>query len=163
VDDKVLARVALDRQVRDGFTKRLGSTEKQDDRNYTALRGSLTLRPWDGIENYVVYDYRYTSTNGSSYFLKNVKPSGTGAFAALIFGLPTLQAEIAQQEALGRFTNIGLTLPDQFYRARDTILVDTLTAEIGDQFTFKNIASRSVSSNVSNYDEDGSLLSLLDL
>ena len=53
---------------RDGFTKNVtpGHEQELDDRNYLGLRGSMLWTPSDRFENFLMFDYMQSKTNGSS-------------------------------------------------------------------------------------------------
>ena len=51
---------------RDGFTKNIVTGQELDDRNYLGLRGSMLWTPSDRFENFLMFDYMQSKTNGSS-------------------------------------------------------------------------------------------------
>lgn len=69
IPDKAMARVAVQREKRNGFTRIQSNDLDVDDVNYTAYRIGLTLKPFEGFENYTVYDTRSSNTHGPSRFL----------------------------------------------------------------------------------------------
>jgi iron complex outermembrane receptor protein len=75
VADKVLLRVAGNVQKRDGYTKVLNTGAYLDDRDQSAWRVGLTLRPTDDVENYLVYDGYWQHQNGSSAILDAIDPN----------------------------------------------------------------------------------------
>jgi iron complex outermembrane receptor protein len=66
VDDKLLVRIAGQRQERDGYTRDYYTGKDYDNRDNYAWRVGVTFRPTDDFENYFIYDGYYQDTNGSS-------------------------------------------------------------------------------------------------
>ncbi|HLZ07103.1 MAG TPA: TonB-dependent receptor, partial [Chloroflexota bacterium] len=98
--DKLLVRVAGQMQKRDGYTKDVQNGQYLDDRDYYAWRVSVTLRPTDDLENYLVYDGYWQDSNGGSNVLTDANPNFILARLNNKFQplAPTLtQAQIAQQ------------------------------------------------------------------
>ena len=83
ISDKLLVRLAVAGQQRDGYTLNLFSGKDQDNKNYQSWRASVTLRPTDDLENYFVYDGYWQDTNGSAVFTRYFNPN---------FALTTLKA-----------------------------------------------------------------------
>ncbi len=75
VEDKLMARFAGAQATRDGFTKDILNGKDLDNRDYWAGRFSLTFRPSDDFENYIVADSLYNHTNGSSEVIAAFDPS----------------------------------------------------------------------------------------
>jgi iron complex outermembrane receptor protein len=74
VDDKLLVRVAGQRQERDGYTKDYFTGKDYDNRDSYSWRVTVTARPTDDIENIFIYDGYYQDTNGSSTIARYVNP-----------------------------------------------------------------------------------------
>src|ERR1700761_7295540 len=72
VDDKLMVRIAGQRQERDGYTKDYYTGKDLDNRDYYSWRVSVTARPWDDFENDFIYDGYYQDSNGSSTILRYV-------------------------------------------------------------------------------------------
>ncbi len=108
ITDKLLVRIAVAGQQRDGYTKDLYSGKDLDNKNYQSWRVGVTFRPTDDIENYFTYDGYWQDTNGSAvevnYFnpkfaLTNLKtvfsssPAGLAGLAA--FGISNTPVTLA--------------------------------------------------------------------
>jgi iron complex outermembrane receptor protein len=74
VQDKLMVRIAGQRQERDGYTQNISNGKDLDNVDYWAWRVGVTFRPTDDIENYFLYDGYYQHNNGSSEILKYVNP-----------------------------------------------------------------------------------------
>ena len=89
IQDKLLVRLAVAGQQRDGYTLDLASGKDLDNKNYQSWRVGVTLRPTDDIENYFVYDGYWQDTNGSSEFVRYFNPKfSLTTLAALGFPAP---------------------------------------------------------------------------
>jgi iron complex outermembrane receptor protein len=85
VDDKLLVRVAGQRQERDGYTKDYYTGKDYDNRDNYSWRVTVTARPTDDIENIFIYDGYYQDTNGSSTIARYVNPK---AQLGSVVGIP---------------------------------------------------------------------------
>jgi iron complex outermembrane receptor protein len=74
VDDKLLVRIAGQRQERDGYTKDYYTGKDLDNRDYYSWRVSVTARPTDDFQDDFIYDGYYQDSNGSSTILRYVNP-----------------------------------------------------------------------------------------
>jgi iron complex outermembrane receptor protein len=156
IDDKVLVRVAGQFLDRDGFTIDRGPLypgKDYDNRDYWALRLSVLVRPFEGIENYTIASALHSDENGDGFVLTAVNPSG--AFASLL--LPIL----AQQQAAGvRSTALSAPEIDRRYNYG---VINTTRWSVSDQWEFKNIFSYQVQKWRNSEDVDGTTLVLDDL
>ena len=75
VSDTLAVRVAGKRSKRDGFTKNITTGQMQDDRDYWGGRFSVEFTPSDTINNFLMFDYYKSNTNGSSQQLVAVNPN----------------------------------------------------------------------------------------
>ena len=78
VQDKVLLRLAFETARRDGFTTNVYNGQKLDDVAYEGYRGSLTLRPVEGVENTTVVSYQHTHDNGTGVIFAGFNPNASG-------------------------------------------------------------------------------------
>ena len=75
VDSKVLGRLSIESNKRDGFTKNIANGKDLDDKDFTALRGQLEFRLSDSLQaNVTAFSYRDDSTGVP---LVNVGPNPT--------------------------------------------------------------------------------------
>ena len=100
VDDKLMVRIAGQRQERDGYTHDVLNDRDLDNRDNYSWRVSVTARPTDDFENDFVYDGYYQDSNGSSTILSYVNPkfplSGLSAsFSPVPIKLPNGQTNPA--------------------------------------------------------------------
>jgi iron complex outermembrane receptor protein len=104
-DQKILVRGAFDVASRDGFTKdtvitgaSVPFTVDQDNLDYQSYRLGVTVRPFAHFENYTVFDYLHSRTDGTSDELTGIASQGQlDQFADAQF-IPTL---IAQYQMAG--------------------------------------------------------------
>ena len=147
-----------------------------DDRHYWVGRIGILFRPADGIENYLVANYSKSHNNGTGQILDAVAtdhPTLTnlvansygnsfapGSPAAFTSANSTIaQAVVARQKALGaRRTSLN---QDQFYRLETYSIVDTLSIQLSDSLTFRNIFGYQRMEQDYSWDLDGSYLPIL--
>jgi iron complex outermembrane receptor protein len=150
VDDKVLLRVTVARNERDGYTKDLSSKQDYSNLDYWYGRGSITLRPTDEFENYTVVDYYFSQDNGPGVILSAVNPRIAGAI------LPAINKDLALQKTLGIRQVVGEDpglLPVD--RSQDWRVIDIAKWDITENFSIKNIASYSKAQELQRIDLDG--------
>jgi iron complex outermembrane receptor protein len=103
VDDKLLVRIAGQRQERDGYTKDESTGKDLDNKDYYSWRVSVTARPTDDFEDDFIYDGYYQDSNGSSTILRYVNPK-----YALAPDVSKLSPALAPLAGIG--LNVPLTL-----------------------------------------------------
>jgi iron complex outermembrane receptor protein len=166
IDDKLMVRLAGDKEVRDGYTYNIGTHQDQDNRDYWSGRIGVTWRPADDFENYLVYDSLYSHTNGTGLILQTVNPNVTGTLPngqpfyqgsfARTFGLPVVEAALAAAQALGpRTVDTDISGLDKTYSWGIT---DIARWDITDNVTFKNIFGYREIKNLLRSDFDGTPL-----
>jgi iron complex outermembrane receptor protein len=160
VSDKLLVRAAFETTHRDGYVTDIGSGESLGDQNYTVTRISAILRPVDGLQNYTMLHYysSYDNPVPSGVPIRWVNPNG---LAALVFGLPTLQNILAEQNALGNYAVAGLSVQPHEW-AKQLNVVNTTTYDLSSSLTIKNTFSYQRNTGRSLSDTDGTVLPLLD-
>jgi iron complex outermembrane recepter protein len=139
IDDKLLARIAFNGQVRDGFTHvesmpGYPNGLDLDNRDFKAVRGTVTFKPIEAVQNDTIVTYQTYSSHGSADFLSNVDPTGT---AASIY--PTLLALLAEQQALGARTHIPIDTNLNGTGGSLLAIQNITKVDFTDQLTFKNI------------------------
>jgi iron complex outermembrane receptor protein len=176
IADKLMVRVAGERDERDGFTKVLSTPGLAlDNRDSWYGRVGITFRPTDNIENYIVADNNYVHTNGTSEILAllNTGPASSNS-ANFTFNKPPFQnaaAILAEQQRLGARTIIGFDptfmaggkpisqgFNGPLEKAQNTDVVDILRWDINDDFTVRNILGYIDSKQLLRNDFDGSPL-----
>ena len=95
VDDKLLLRVAGYFQRRNGFQFNLYNNERVGDVKRENVRGSLTIRPSDTIENTLVVSYSHTGGGSTMGVIRDVNPNPATSFVpAALFYSPALDSVI---------------------------------------------------------------------
>jgi len=182
--DTLAFRFAGKLAKRDGFTTvdyyAPGATtpekQKLDDRNYLGLRGSMLWTPSDRFENFLMFDYMKSNTNGSSQQIAGINtnarlgttPGGVpiylgGTSSATRYALfpdPALPNQVANQIKGGpRTAQSGV---DGVARSRGWGITNISTLGISDNLTLKNIFGYRRFKQMSRYDMDGTAYPLLD-
>jgi iron complex outermembrane receptor protein len=102
VEDKLLVRIAGQRQERDGYTHDDLNNKDLDNRDNYSWRVSVTARPTDDFEDDFIYDGYYQDSNGSSTILRYVNTGYVLAANPFGIGLPlTLGKGPSYQGLLG--------------------------------------------------------------
>ncbi len=99
VDDKVLLRVSGYFQRRNGFQFNLFDNKRVGDVKRENIRGSLTLKPSDAIENTLVVSYAHTGGGSTTGVLRDAQPvadnlAGKAFVPSSLFYGPSLDAAI---------------------------------------------------------------------
>lgn len=157
-DGKVLLRVAGEIGRRDGYTKDVGPNFKgrdYDNLDYDSIRVGLTLRPFEGFENYTVLRYYESDNNGPGTVLTALNPAYE-AFIGTVF--PQVSDIVPDQEARGpRKVSYDL---DEFSKTEYWQAINHTTYELSESLLLKNIISYSEFRNRYAYDYDASPLPL---
>jgi iron complex outermembrane receptor protein len=174
MNDTLLVRVAGDMAERNGFTRDISTGGDLDNVDYQAFRVGVTWHPFEGFENYVLFDYLNNRNNGTGAELTAIAPEAALVGIAEKFGLPpataaglvgafypTLQFALANQQALGpRKTTSSIPL---FYRRRSWGVTDIATYDINAHLHLKNIFGYRSDKEQPAFDYDGSFLPILDI
>ena len=155
INEKLLTRVAFNGIERDGLTKSLGTADHPggndlDNRRVFSARGTVTFQPTDTVKNELFYTYVRNHDHGSSLLLSYLDPAG---LALAIF--PELADVLAQQQALGIRKQVA-TDGAADYQSTYKSVIDIFSYQPSDSLTFRNIASHSDFSSLSQGDFDGS-------
>jgi iron complex outermembrane receptor protein len=159
VEDKLLVRVGAKHDQRDGFTTVAEGKFKgldMDNRDSWYGRASVTFRPTDDLENYIVADETYVHTNGTALILDqlNYDPNFAGStihydLNLLKFGAaqtPTyylnLQKSLGVREIVGFYDKTPGTydFPGPIEKAQNFDIIDILRYDLTDDISVKNIA-----------------------
>ena len=88
--DKIILRLVADRTTRNGFTRNLFDGSELDDVDTNTFRGSLTIRPIDGLQSRFLFQHVHSSEAGSGLQLEYADPRSPFSTAGPIFtGIPT--------------------------------------------------------------------------
>jgi len=166
VEDKILARGALEIGRRDGFTKNIYNGQDLDNVDYESYRFGLTLKPTETLTNTTIVAYQHTHDNGTAVILAGLNDpviaGEIGGFAlfgggyginargdVVAAGTPgsvpfnaanyvaAQNAQLAEQQALGP-RRVDHTDPS-FDRRNNLYVVNTTTAQLSDNIQLKNI------------------------
>lgn len=162
VPDKVLLRIAGEVGRRDGYTKDVGpffAGKDYDNLAYESFRLGLTLRPFDGVENYTMLRYYNSHTNGGGTVISAFNPAA-GVDAGPPFGFlpvlafyPNMATVVATQAARGpRRVSYDL---DQFSETPYWQVINQTTVDLGANLKLRNIVSYSKLKTKYGYDYDG--------
>jgi iron complex outermembrane receptor protein len=160
MDDKLLVRIGAQKFHSDGWVKDVGTGVDYMDQNYWIGRASVVFRPTDTIENYFLINYYKFHGHGNVQQVTpgTYDPLGT---AALVFGASLDNAALAQQ-ALGLYRiRSDLALNGGSLDLQETYnIVDTLSVDITDDVTLKNIFGYQLNKSFQRVDFDGLPLAL---
>ena len=158
VEDKVLVRLMVDRNERDGYTRDISSGKDYSNLDYWYARASVTLRPVDDFENYLVADYYWSQDNGPGVVLSHVNPFIAG------FLVPQINRYLAEQQALGVREVVGVPPGlNPIDRVEDWRIIDVARWDVNDSLTIKNIASYSVAQELQRISLDGTPADAIDI
>jgi iron complex outermembrane recepter protein len=162
IDSVLLTRIAINGQVRDGFTFVQGEPSHPtgidaDDRDYWSGRGTVTFRPSDSFQNDTIVSYSNYESHGSPRFLIDLDPKGL--FAILFPSVTTL---FAQQQALGDRTHIPVDT-DYASSGSNLSLNNISRLNISDGLTFRNIFGYDFARSVLAVDSDSTALPIIGL
>ncbi|HVW67720.1 MAG TPA: TonB-dependent receptor plug domain-containing protein, partial [Steroidobacteraceae bacterium] len=161
VSDTLLARIAVNGQVRDGFTHILTDPSHpggvdEDNRDYWSTRGTVTFHPNEAFQNDTIVTFQTYTSHGSPFILTAVNPTGT---VATLF--PTLPALLQQQQALGPRTSVGTYSVNQ--SSGNLLAVNNISrVELGGDLTFRNILGYNEGKQTVAVDADGTPLPILE-
>lgn len=140
-DNVLLTRLAFNEQIRDGFTHLISMPGYPngidlDNRDTKSVRGTVTFRPVESVQNDTIVTYQTYSSHGSADFLTSVDTSSAGTANSTY---PTLLALLAEQQALGARTHIPIDT-DLNGTGGSLLAVQNITkADLNDELTFRNI------------------------
>lgn len=160
LNDVLLARVAFNGQLRDGFTHVLAEPGHPngvdaDNRDYWSVRGTITFRPTHWFQNDTIVTYQKFDSNGSPYIVTNLDPSGL-----LPTLYPSLISSFAQQQTLGIRTVFPIDTRDE--SSGNLLMINNVTSvELNDSLTFRNVFGYDQATSVFALDQDGTALPAL--
>jgi len=152
--DTFKVRLGVDRMKRDGYLRnRSGigpSTFNNSD--YWSFRGSVVADLTPNLENYLIFDYIKSDTNGSipKVAITNTQtiggnpcvPGATASGAGLLFSSLVCSQQIARANANNYgYYDVENNNPDAQLRQKQWQVINTTTWSASDAITIKNIAS----------------------
>jgi iron complex outermembrane receptor protein len=146
--DTFSVRLGVDRYKRDGYVKSLSGIGPKDfnDIDYIAARLSVLAELTPALENYTIFTYSKSDTNGPlpKTALCNRTGAGTGKDGNISSALTAIR--LANCAALDRQAGYGYheaenSNPDPFVKNRTWQAINTTTWQASDTLTIKNIVS----------------------
>ncbi|MCJ2178815.1 TonB-dependent receptor [Novosphingobium album (ex Hu et al. 2023)] len=139
--DTFKVRLAVDRNKRDGYMKNHSGTgpDAYNDVDYTYVRLGIVADLTPDLENYTLFHYSDSDTNGYASHYEDCNPAapGLGAFTTL-----ACSAQIARQTARGDGQlDVDVGFADPRIHLRTWQVINTTTWQASDTLTIKNIAS----------------------
>ncbi|CAN5258892.1 TonB-dependent receptor [soil metagenome] len=155
VGDKLMFRVAGQVLRRDGYTDNVTTGDKMDDEHREAWRASVTVRPFEGFENTLLYQDVNVDEAGSGLSLAVITPtySNTPIYAQL-------QSALVAQNARGP-RSIATNYEPDFIKLDSQGWINTTNWLINEHLTLKNIYSQRRFTAGQSYDLDGSPVTVL--
>ncbi|MCB2072220.1 MAG: TonB-dependent receptor [Novosphingobium sp.] len=153
--DTFKVRVAVDRNKRDGYMRNLSDVgpKAYNDRNYLAARLSILAELTPDLENYTIFHYSDSDTNGyaarivgcSTAFAPNAGTSGIVASACA--------DQVARQNARGdSLYDVESSNRNPFLKIKQWQVINTTTWQASDTLTVKNIMSYGEFEERANFD-----------
>ncbi|MBU6393011.1 MAG: TonB-dependent receptor [Sphingomonadales bacterium] len=164
VSDKVLLRVAGSFHDRDGFTRDVVWNKNRDNEHYFAGRVGLTLRPFEGVENYTMGYYSKSDNNGAGlvnrgFNIDALKGLGFCSDATPgPIGVPCDVYRAVTARAIGLGPRATAFSTDVFSKVLSWGVSNTTNVELGDTLTLRNIISYQKLKVRYRYDGDASVL-----
>ena len=167
IDDKLLVRAVGAYQDRDGFTRDVIWNKDRDDKHWYSGRLGITFRPNDRIENYLMVYGAYSNSNGAGQIHRGFNIAALSGFGLCSdapfsgdFSCDVYRAATAQAKKLGpRKTAHGI---DDFQKTETWGIHDTLSYEISDELTLRNIVSYQRFKTTYRQDSDATVLQQYD-
>ena len=143
ISDTVRLRIAADDHSREGYLRNKSGIGPKDynDINYTAVRASLVIDVTPDIENYTIFSYSHSNTNGSTHKAIACAPN-------LGFGAVLACPQIEDQKQSGGFFDLKTNMTDPISKLEQWQVINTTTWVASEQLTIKNIASYAEFRNV---------------
>ena len=140
ISSNVRLRVDVDHEVRDGYEKNDSGTgpSRFGDIDYLAFRGSLVWDVTPDIENYTIFSYNTSDTNGDIQKLVGCNPSTSFTNILGILACDQLRQEKAKGAGFYTVQN-GLPNPETLLHQWQ--IINTTTWLASDNLTIKNIGS----------------------
>lgn len=161
IDDKLMIRAVGAFQDRRGFTKDIVWNKWRDDTHWYSGRLGITLKPFEGVENYLMLYGSKSSNNGTGHIhegfniarMQSLGLCFEAPVPGLNFSCGVYQAQSDIAEDIGpRRTRLNA---DVYSRIKLWGAINTTTIELNDAVTLKNIFSyqRQIVDNA--FDQDG--------
>lgn len=149
------------------------SGKDYDNKNWRHARVSVLWHPTEAIENNLIVLHARSRDNGTGIVFDgagqgpnianltgNIAYDFPNLFSPLTMFDPTVTQSILERQKLLGKRKIALDT-DQFFRVKHDGIIDTLSVDIRDNLTFRNIVSHQRMKIDYNWDLDGSILPML--
>lgn len=180
ISDTLLLRLGGKYFDREGFTKDVVNGTDYDDKHYWTVRAGLTWLPTDGVENYLFTYYTENHDNGVGTVIKQANPDSLNRLIMSNLGLqplplvpPQLQpgcliwdAALArelsgcgelfaaeQRQRDNRHVALSAAPADNLWTGG---VINTLSVDLSEELTLRNITSFSTLEHQYRWDTDGS-------
>ncbi len=149
ISDTARVRIGVDHQDRHGYLKNAGrfgdgsfAGRGLGDANYWAARASLVLDLHPDLENYTIFSYNQSQSNGiipkiTAAFAPAGNPTCNPVASLANFGCESI-AQMAREAPFG-FWSVSNRLPDAQSITKTWQAINTLTWRASDSLTVKNI------------------------
>ncbi len=182
IEDKLLVRIGGQYQKQDGYQHVIQQNIDLLNQNYWNFRGAATFTPTDDINNELMVNYFDTQYLPGAFTYVGFNTAAPGAFpiplqsllnfaqAGFVGAGPKSQLAgvnvnltqlAAQQRALGPYTLAALSINNPTAILKQLNIVDTLSWDINENITLKNIAGYQEIFNFSRADIGGLAFGLL--
>lgn len=140
MEDNLNMRLSVDDYQRDGHLNNVSDMgpDKLGNSDYTAIRLSFLWSVTDTVENYTIFNFVDSESNGYSSINFVCNPGG---LLAIVYDNCTEQ--LARQAAAGNdgFYDVASAIATPISTIRERRVINTTTWEITDDIMFKNIAA----------------------
>lgn len=162
IEDRILLRVAGERNRRNGFTTNLLDGQKLDDVNYDSIRGSLVISPVEGLQNTTIAQYNTASETNSNQiaFVRPENYTPGPRLTAIQNALATAKARgprYVENGNPGWGRNYGI-----FNDREQTIISNKTVLDITDDIRLSNIFGYIHTKKYTGFDYDGTPWSRVD-
>lgn len=147
ISDSVKIRMGIDRNKRDGYiNNRSGiGPESFNDSDYWSARVSLLADLSPVLENYTIFTWSKSDTNGTSNklaYCNRATVTGTASLGSTSITRAAICGQFDSENARGfGFYDTENTNPNPFVKQRQWQVINTTTWKASDTLTIKNIAS----------------------
>jgi iron complex outermembrane recepter protein len=161
VADKLLVRVAVNGQTREGYERILAEPgypngTDLDNTDYFAGRVTVTFRPSDNFQNDFIYSGLSSRNHGQAFILSALDPNGAAAMT-----YPGIVQVFAQQERLGVWTEVASDTnlaTRRYYK----FYSDTARLSLTPTLTLRTILGYTQIRRDFSQDDDGTIYPIID-
>ena len=155
-------RAGVDRNLRSGYIKNRSGIGPKDfnDVDYWAARASLVIDLIPDVENYTIFTYAKSDTNGYlgkyAYCNRGTVPGSDGNIGTALASRAANCAEFDRQTAAGYgYYDVANNNPDPFVKSTTWQVINTTTWKAADTLTVKNIFSYGIAKEAYSFNLQG--------